>query len=385
MDWCILKRFFSILLLFSVGCSGIKVEQRISIQPGDWVMAGGSPEQKNVSAYSLEPPLNLMWDFTLEGGVGPNGISVADAVVFVNVLKGEMLTVDVSTGGKIGQINFLGKDANTAPLISGNSVIVSYAGDKKYSLASYNLLKGEINWRRNYGYIQTSPILKDGSIYFGNLYGSFYKVDASSGQRIWKYNSKAPIHSTCAVTDDKAVFGNDDGIITCLSTNDGSLLWKNETGKPLISTPMINEDVVYIGGDDSNYYAIKISDGSAVWKNNMHSKIIGGSALYNGEQLVFGCVDGNVYSLNKADGTIYWKFNTKGTITSSPVVSGSYVYITSYDGFVYSLDGSSGKMLWSYQMENKSKTTPVVWKDYLFAAADDILYCFTNKAIEKKK
>ncbi|MCI0449059.1 MAG: PQQ-binding-like beta-propeller repeat protein [Chlorobi bacterium] len=371
--------------MFLIGCSGIKVEQRITLQPGDWVMAGGSPEQKNVSAYSLEPPLNLMWDFSLEGGVCPSGISVADAVVFVNVLKGEMLTIDVSTGGKIGHIGFLGKDANSAPLIFGTNVIVSYAGDKKYSLASYDLSKGEINWRRNYGYIQTSPIMVDGYIYFGNLYGSFYKVDASTGQRMWKYTSKSPVHSTCAVSSERVVFGNDNGFISCLSTSDGSLIWKIETGKPVISTPMINEDIVYIGGDDSNYCSVKISDGSIIWKNNIHSKIIGGSALFRNEDVIFGCVDGSVYSLNTAGGTINWKFNTKGTITSSPIVSGNFIYITSYDSYIYSLEGSSGGLIWSYQMENKSKTTPVVWKDYLFAAADDILYCFTNKVIEKKK
>jgi outer membrane protein assembly factor BamB len=201
---------------------------------------------------------------------------------------------------------------------------------------------------------------------------------------MWKYNSEAPVHSTCAVTVDRAVFGNDKGNISCLNTADGSLAWKIETQKPVISTPMIDGEAVYIGGDDSVYRAIKVSDGSIIWQENMHSKIIGGSALYNSRQLIFGCVDGSVYSLNKSDGSLNWKFKTNGTVTSSPVVSGNIIYASSYDSYIYSIDGSSGKMLWSYQMENKSKTTPVVWKDYLFAAADDILYCFTNKVIEKK-
>jgi hypothetical protein len=56
------------------GCSGITLEKGVEVSPGDWVMAGGSPEQTNVSSYELAPPLNLYWDYNLEGGVGSAGI-----------------------------------------------------------------------------------------------------------------------------------------------------------------------------------------------------------------------------------------------------------------------------------------------------------------------
>lgn len=373
-----------IIITFLAGCSGITIEQNINISPGDWVMAGGSPEQRHVAGYTLAPPLNLMWDYSIEGGVSPNGITTADAVVFVNALQGEMFTFDVATGGKLGNIKFLGKDASTAPLLLGNDIIVAYAGDKRYSLASYNISKGEISWRKNYGFIQTSPILKDGYIYFGSLNGAQFKVDVSSGRKEWKFDSKSPIHSTCAVSDDKLVFGNDDGFLFCLNTSNGETVWKLETKAPVFSTPMIDDGIVYAGGNDSNYYAIKLSDGSILWQTNMHTKMIAGSSIFENEYVIFGCVDGNVYSLSKTDGSIKWRFRTQGVITSTPVISGSFVYCTSYDTYIYCLDANNGEMLWNRQLENKSKTTPVIWKEYLFVAADDIVYCFTSRTIEKK-
>jgi outer membrane protein assembly factor BamB len=371
--------------IFFASCSGISIEQKIELKPGDWVMAGGTPEQKNISEYVLEPPLNLMWEYTLEGGVGPSGITVSDAVVFVNALQGELFTFDVSTGGKIGKVNFLGRDASSAPLILGKNVVVSYAGDSKYSLASYNLNEGVINWRRNYGYVQTSPILKNGFVYFGNLTGVMYKADVNTGKKVWKHKTYSAIHSTCAVTDDKVIFANDAGTIYCLNTSDGSEAWKFETGLPIISSPMIVGENVYIGGDDSIYTSLRISDGGVNWENNVHSKIIGGSALFIDKDVIFGTVDGNIYSLSKDSGTVNWKYTTKGTITSAPVISGNLVYVTSYDANVYALDASTGNLQWNYTMINKSKTSPVVWKEYLFVAADDVLYCFTSKKIEKKK
>ncbi len=361
------------------------MDQKIKLEKGDWVMAGGSPEQQNISAYTLAPPLDLMWDYNIEGGVGPNGIAVADAVVFINALQGELYTLDVTTGGKIGKLTFMGRDANTAPLVLGNSVILAYAGDKKSSLASYNMSYGELNWQRNYSDIQTSPIFKDGYIYFGSLFGTQYKVDVKTGARIWHFPTGSPIHSTCAVSEDKVIFGNDDGVIYCLNIITGDHVWSFETGTPVISTPMIDSGVVYIGASDSNYYAFKISDGFLLWKHNMHTKIIGGSSLFQDSYVVFGCVDGNVYSLNKTNGSLKWKFTTYGTITSTPLISGEYIYCTSFDAHIYCLDAYFGKMLWSSELENKSKTTPIVWKDYLFVAADNLIYCFTNKPIEKKK
>ncbi len=368
---------------FFTACSGITVDKEIKVNPEDWVMSGGSPEQQHVSKYSLAPPLNLMWDYNIEGGVGPTGITASDAVVFVNALQGELFTFDVKTGGKIGNLKFLGKDCSTAPLILGNDVIMTYAGDKKYSLASYDLTAGKINWRKNYGDIQTSPILKDNFIYFSGLNGNFYKADVHTGTKIWKFNSKSPIHSTCAIGSSIAVLGNDKGSIMGIELTTGEEKWKIETGQPVISTPLINNGLAYIGGNDSNYYCINLDSGSVLWKINLHTKIISGSAMDSEGNLIVGCVDGNVYSLNNATGSVKWKMSSNGTIISSPVISGNYIYFSSYDSFIYCLNAGDGKVLWSSMLENKVKTSPVIWKDYLFVAADEIVYCFTNKTIEK--
>jgi outer membrane protein assembly factor BamB len=369
---------------FITGCSGITVDQRITVSPDDWVMAGGSAQQQNVSRYTLAPPLNLMWDYNLEGGVGPAGITASDAIVFVNALQGELFTFDVITGGKIGNLKFLGKDCSTAPLILGNDVIFTFAGDKKYSIASYDLVSGKINWRKNYGDIQTSPILYEGFVYFSNLNGNFYKIETATGKIVWKYNTKSPVHSTCAISGNTAVLGNDNGNIMGIDITSGSEKWKIETKLPVISTPLISVGNVYIGGDDSNYYSIELETGKVNWKVNLHTKIIAGSAVDGNGNLVTGCVDGSVYSLNSLNGEINWKSVTYGAIISSPVVSGNYVYISSYDSYIYSLDAATGKVLWKSMLENKVKTSPVIWKEYLFVAADEIVYCFTSKNVEKK-
>lgn len=379
-------RFLLLIILIGfAGCSGITVDKKINTDPDDWVMAGGSPNQQNISKYILNPPLNIMWEYNIEGGVGPSGITASDAVVFVNALQGELFTFDVNTGGKIGNLKFLGKDCSTAPLIYGNNVIFTFAGDKKYSAGSYNLISGTINWRKNFGDIQTSPVMQNGFVYFGGLNGNFYKIDITGGKPVWKFNSGGQIHSTCALEDSVAVFGNDKGYIFCINTSTGKEKWKIETGQPVISSPLIYNNMVFIGGNDSNYYCISAAEGKIIWKTNLHSKIISGSSVDIDGNLIIGCVDGNIYKLSGSSGEILWKAEAKGTIISSPVISGNNVYISSYDSYIYSFDVNTGEQTWkSPMLENKIKTQPVIWREYLFAAADEIVYCFTSKIIEKK-
>lgn len=370
-----------LLITFSLGClngcGGVHLSQQIVTGPDDWLMSGGVPQQLNTAKSVLEPPLEPVWSYNIDAGIGVSAISVSDGVVFVNNLQGEMYAIDISTGGKIGQINFLGKEASSTPLVENNSVYVTYAGDKKYSIACYNMLDGEIKWRRNLGYIQTSPVLKDDFIYTGSLDGRFYKLSKKGGVE-WKFNAGSPIHSTCAVDGNKAVFGADNGNIFCVDVSGGHEVWKFKTGESVMTTPLVFNDKVYMGSYDSNYYCLDINSGSKIWSVNLKTKLFSGSALFD-STVIFGGIDGALYCLSLADGSRKWKFQTNGVITSTPLTSGKYVYFTSYDRKVHCIEGITGKELWSYEMDDKGKTSPVIWKDMLFTADDVNIICFKQK------
>lgn len=368
--------------LFFSSCSGISLSQRIIIRDKDWLMCGGSPLQQNVSKYVLEPPFNLMWTYDCDAGIGNAAVTASDAVIFVNTLNGEMHSIDLSSGKKIGYLSFLGGEASTAPLIIQDGVIVSYSGDNKYSLTSYDLLSKRIDWRINLGYIQTSPILADDYIYIGSLGGREYKISQSAGNIIWDFNAKSQIHSTCAVKDNKLVFGADNGFIYCLNTNDGTELWKFKTGESIVSAPLIFDNDVYFGSYDSVYYSINLDSGKVKWQNNLKTKFYSGSALYENKNIIAGGIDGVLYSLDVNDGHVIWNYHTNGVIQCTPLVSGKNVYFTSFDWYLYCLDCDSGKMIWNYQLDGKGRTTPVIWKDYLFVPADKYIYCFTKNEVK---
>lgn len=373
----------SFLILFLIaGCTGINLNRAVIPGELDWIMAGGSSEQQNIAKSIVNPPLEVEWSYNLDAGIGYSAFSVSDEVLFVNNLQGEMYSIDIPSGGKIGQINFLGKDANTTPLVLGNDVIVTFAGSNKFSIVSYSLLGGEINWRKKLGDIQTSPMMKDGYIYVGSLGGKFYKLD-KDGKLIWFFKAGSPIHSTCVISGNNAVFGSDKGVIYCLDTESGSKKWEYKADAPVFTAPLAFDDKIFIGSDDSNYVCIDINSGNKIWSQNLKTKIFSGSALYKAEAVIFGGVNGSLYSLNIKDGSVNWKFRSYGVITGSPVVSGDNIYFSSYDKNIYCLKGSSGEKLWSYEMDGKGKTSPVIYKNFLFAADDQNVICFTNKTDAK--
>lgn len=378
----VFKIFFVLLitspLLFLPGCGGVHLSQQIVTGADDWLMSGGVPQQLNVAKSVLEPPLEVVWSYNIDAGIGVSAISVSDGVVFINDLQGEMYAIDIGTGGKIGQINFLGKEASSTPLLDGNNVYVTFAGDKKYSIACYNMLEGDVKWRRNLGDIQTSPVMKDDFIYTGSLIGKFYKI-SKSGRVEWKFNASSPIHSTCAIEENKTVFGADNGYIYCVDLNTGLEAWKFKTGESVITTPLVYNNKVFMGSYDSNYYCIDINSGSKVWSANLKTKLVTGSALFGDSTVIFGGVDGILYCLNISDGSQKWTLKTEGVITSTPLCSGKYVYFTSYDRKVYCAEGNSGKVLWNYELDDKGKTSPVIWRNMMFTADDVNIICFSPK------
>lgn len=348
-------------------------------------MAGGGVTQQNVAYDVLNPPLYLKWTFDCDAGFGYTPMSVADAVVFVNTLQGEMQSIDVESGGKIGHLSFLGKEASTTPVIDGNNLILAYAGDNKYSLAVYNLLAGETKWRVNIGYLQASPLLYENFIYVGNLNGRFYKVDKKDGKTIWETDVKSPIHSTAAISKGKVVFGTDDGYIKCVNLSDGTDAWKVKTEASVVAAPMINDDLAYIGSYDSNYYCITLDSGIIKWKTNLKTKIAAGSSLFDNNAVITAGIDGSLYSLDAAAGKVNWVFPTKGVITSTPLTSGNNIYFTSFDWHAYCVNGKDGKMIWSSEIEGKGRTSPLIWKNYLFVAVDQYIYCYSTKPNDEKK
>ena len=176
----------------------------------------------------------------------------------------------------------------------------------------------------------------------------------------------SPIHK-----DGVIYFGSDDGNVYAVDAADGRQLWKRRTGGPIAATPALAGDLVYVGSYDGNFYALEAKSGATRWKfatggerrfeaKNLHGMlpknqtiadpfdIFLSSPVVVGGSVFFGSGDGNVYSLDAASGALNWKFETGDVVHASPAVADGVVYFGSWDSYFYAVDARTGVQKWRF-------------------------------------
>jgi outer membrane protein assembly factor BamB len=106
----------------------------------------------------------------------------------------------------------------------------------------------------------------------------------------------------------------------------------------------------------SNAYS---EGGDLVWEFSTGGGVSSSPAV-SGEYVYVGSWDNKVYCLNTVTGAKIWEYTTGDRVESSPAVSGEYVYVGSYDNKVYCLDASTGVKKWEYVTGHSVASTPTV-------------------------
>ena len=115
----------------------------------------------------------------------------------------------------------------------------------------------ELVWKfETDGFVESSPAIVDGIIYFGSLDGHLYAVDTQTGRAHWSFDIGEPVtYSSPAVADGAVYFGSLDGILYVLDSRSGLEKWTFEVGGILKGSVAIEDGTVYLGGHDGPYAA----------------------------------------------------------------------------------------------------------------------------------
>ncbi len=362
-----------ILCLWGVGCGSIRLQKSPIIGADSWQQYGGGIERTNVAHTELLPPLSLAWRYDASAGYSEYSVSVADSMVFLGTLQGEIFALNIVSGEKMGKYDF-GDPVFGTPVIDSGMMYIAVANNK-VGLFAYDILHGKIKWKQIIGGVETSPLLIGGRLYVTTLNGDVYCVDKTSGRTVWKFltplfEKSAFLHSSLASDGKNLVFGCDDGSLFCISVEDGKLLWRTKTPKSILGSPSIKNNMVYIGSQDEHEYAFDIRTGKEIWKTPLGSKIYSSQAV-NDEYVYVGTSGGDVVALKATSGEVVWKFKAESVIATAALLSGNVLYVGSCDRNLYALDAKTGKLIWKYTTEARIKSMPVVWNGYLVLPLDN--------------
>ncbi len=156
------------------------------------------------------------------------------------------------------------------------------------------------NW--SYG----SPAVVNGVVYFASTDGNVYALNASTGAKLWSYNTYSNMSSSPAVANG-VVYVICALYLCALDASTGALLWSYGIGVLDGASPAVANGVVYTASRDTN-----------------------------------------VYALNGSTGAVLWSFAAKYPATSAPAVANGVVYVATNLNYIYALNASTGALLWSY-------------------------------------
>lgn len=235
----------------------------------------------------------------------------------------------------------------------------------------------------------SSPVINNGTIYFGNNDGTLYAV-SSTGKIVWKFEAGTSIEAAPVIIDNKVIFGSLDGDLRALSASTGELLWQYETENQIVGSVNIwkdnNESLIIVGSYDYCLHCINPKTGKQVWKLETNDFIHGTPAIIR-NKIVFGGCDGLLRIVEPFSGREE-RFADLGVyIASSPALSGGQAFVGSYEGKFYAINLQTMTIDWETSARDEYsviKATPAINRCRVVVGSEDkYLYCYTIADGEK--
>lgn len=273
----------------------------------------------------------------------------------------------------------------SSPAIWGGSV---YFGSGDGNIYALDAATGVLKWKFQTGdVVHASPAIVDGKLFVGSWDSYFYSLDAATGKEIWRFktgedhdiHNQVGIQSSATVADGVVYFGCRDSNFYALDAETGKTRWTfSNKGSWVVASPVVQAGKVYFATSDSALlHVLDAQSGAPIdvlafkWAIFSSPSIAGGLLYLGGQDGKLVAIDlasrkpvwvfetegsrQNLATFSKADGNPDYrvamrssfyddilsgttKLHSVGMILSSPVVSGTVVYVGSTDGNLYALE-----------------------------------------------
>ena len=289
----------------------------------DGMVFVGTIQGKVLALEDSRSSVSLRWAFPANGEDSIGGVYntpvVGPDLVYVAALDGTLYALD-KRSGDLGWSVVVGETSEPASLVGGpvlspdNTIVLVGSEDGK--LYAYDAKSGAL--RRGYpfegdgGKIWSTPVVKDGVVYFGSHDQNIYAVDLRSGEE----------------------------------------KWRRKTGGAVVARPLLFKDLVIIGSFDKNLYALRVEDGTPVWGGQSSqglqlfesaSNWFWAGAVANNSAIFAPAMDGKIYAIDK-DGNPLWESQLGSPIVSTPVLVPLGLIVAARDGEVKRLDLATGNI-----------------------------------------
>jgi outer membrane protein assembly factor BamB len=268
------------------------------------------------------------------------------------------------------------------PTIDGGSL---YFLDDDGILRALDKTSGHIRWREQVGKLAAAtPAVGDGRVYavalqgIASATGRIAAYRAGDGRQVWSKALPSRAESSPLLKNGRVFFGSEDGTVYALEARTGRTIWTYRASGAVKGGPALSGGTLYFGDYGGKVHAVSAKTGKEVWSVGTSGTRFGfgSGSFYSTAAVAYGRVylgntDGRVYSFAASSGKLAWATGTGAYVYGSPAVAttpglGPTVYVGSYDGSFYAFDARSGAKRWSFASGAKISGSATIVGDVIY-------------------
>ena len=232
------------------------------------------------------------WDMLVSSPV------VVGGTVVIGGQDGLVYALDLRNGHILWRAKTKGRVRGT-PAVSGDMVVVGSFDARVYA---YDLKTGAERWvhrtvgdtlvSAQWGFdrraVQSSPAVMDGMVFIGSRDSGLYGIDASTGERRWRFSHRGSwVLGSPSVRDGVVYVGSSDGhFIQAVEAKSGKELWRRATGGNVLGSPLVAGDLLLAGsreeGGGGFLFVLDLATGDVRWKLRLDEATVSTPTLYKG-------------------------------------------------------------------------------------------------------
>jgi outer membrane protein assembly factor BamB len=206
------------------------------------------------------------------------------------------------------------------------------------------------------------PEVVDGVVYAGGHKGEVVALNAETGQRLWKVNTKMALSAGPGVGDGVVVFGSSDGNVVVLDAATGAERWRHAVSSEVLARPLVAAGMAIVRTVDGRLQSLSLTDASQKWvvQEAVPALSLRGTApaVLVGEATIAGFDNGRVLAVDLKSGETLWN-----TLVSPPQgrtelerlvdldsdiqAAGDDVFVVGFQGRAAMLARESGQIWWA--------------------------------------
>lgn len=315
--------------------------------------------------YTQNVPLSIrrpgapapLWVAPLGDAVQSRLVRAGDGL-YVSTMGGDMVCLNAATGSVRWKYRTEGAIFST-PLVAQGTVFFGSADHVIYAL---DATSGKIKWEAYAeGAVFAGAAFARGVICIASVDTKIYGLDAQTGKKLWTAQGQG-MYQSQATTDGAHFFvGGWDNMFRALDVTTGREDWKQKFGRsfyyaPAIGSPTTGDGRAYVTSNDGVMHASEAQTGKLLWEVPGPSLGYSGPLFRDGKIYNASLTDtGRVFCFDAATGEKKWETPTGSVIYDSSCAwantpDGGAVYVGSVNGIFSALRASDGRLLWQYHL-----------------------------------